>query len=484
MKGWCALLGGLVMLAAAMPACADVTLVMIRHGEKPEAGLGQLSCQGLNRALALPDVLLARFGRPAALYAPNPGVVTTDFGRSYNYIRPLATIEPTAIRLGLPVDTRWGLNELAPLEQELLGWRPRRPGAVRRLGAQPARAVGPQRDDAPRRRREDGARLAARRLRQHLRAARSAGRRAVLSRRAPGPRRTKQVVPGRSAGAPPLRRARLDAGRGRRRDPRRGAAPTARRLCRHAARSVVRRRRRRRADRRHRTARDAAVSRRRLPLRGWRRHRRGGARPEPAERRNGALHRRRQSLGPQFLRRQRVQANARSAARREAPALPARHPCQPLAPALRRRPGHHGRRLAARADASAERPRRVPARRRPCQRVARLFQGGKAAKRRQVRRGARRPGDPARDQRHLAQAIGRRPGGTPLRAAAAGAGPLCRARARRHPRTRRRRRPTWRRLPAPSDCRRSTATRRLRTSLPGACERRAPRRAPSAPCCR
>ena len=121
MKGWCALLGGLVVLAAAMPACADVTLVMIRHGEKPEAGLGQLSCQGFNRALALPDVLLARFGRPAALYAPNPGVATTDFGRSYNYIRPLATIEPTAIRLGLPVDTRWGLNDLDPLEQELLG---------------------------------------------------------------------------------------------------------------------------------------------------------------------------------------------------------------------------------------------------------------------------------------------------------------------------------------------------------------------------
>lgn len=121
MKGWCALLGGLVMLAAATPACADVTLVMIRHGEKPEAGLGQLNCQGFNRALALPDVLLARFGRPAALYAPNPGVATIDFGRSYNYIRPLATIEPTAIRLGLPVDTRWGLNDLDPLEQELLG---------------------------------------------------------------------------------------------------------------------------------------------------------------------------------------------------------------------------------------------------------------------------------------------------------------------------------------------------------------------------
>jgi hypothetical protein len=107
-------------LLAALPARADVTLVMIRHGEKPALGLGQLNCQGLNRALALPDVLLAKFGKPDALFAPDPGVAVRDFGQAYNYIRPLATIEPTAIRVGLPVDTRWGLESLAPLEDELL----------------------------------------------------------------------------------------------------------------------------------------------------------------------------------------------------------------------------------------------------------------------------------------------------------------------------------------------------------------------------
>lgn len=40
------------------------TVVLIRHGEKPVSGLGQLSCQGLNRALALPGVLMAKLGRP------------------------------------------------------------------------------------------------------------------------------------------------------------------------------------------------------------------------------------------------------------------------------------------------------------------------------------------------------------------------------------------------------------------------------------
>jgi hypothetical protein len=105
---------------AALAAHADRVVVLMRHAEKPPAGLGQLSCQGLNRALALPDVLAAKFGKPTAIFAPNPGVTKDDRGVAYNYIRPLATIEPTAIRFGMPVDVRWGLNDLAPLESALL----------------------------------------------------------------------------------------------------------------------------------------------------------------------------------------------------------------------------------------------------------------------------------------------------------------------------------------------------------------------------
>ncbi len=99
---------GCSLLLAGASARADVKLVMFRHAEKPEAGLGQLSCQGLNRALALPGALLAAYGKPAALYAPNPGVAKDDDGVSYNYLRPLATIEPTAIRAGMTLQTRGG----------------------------------------------------------------------------------------------------------------------------------------------------------------------------------------------------------------------------------------------------------------------------------------------------------------------------------------------------------------------------------------
>ena len=101
-------------------ARADETLVFLRHGEKPPLGLGQLDCQGLNRALALPSVLQAKFGTPAAIYAPDPGSTAKDKGVEYNYIRPLATIEPTAIRLGMPVNTSLGLRQIQQLEQDLL----------------------------------------------------------------------------------------------------------------------------------------------------------------------------------------------------------------------------------------------------------------------------------------------------------------------------------------------------------------------------
>jgi hypothetical protein len=93
------------------------TIVCLRHGEKPKAGLGQLTCRGLNRALALPDVLLAKYGTPQFVFAPNP-TQKVDQG-NYYYVRPLVTIEPTAIRCGLPIDTQFGFRDIQGLENEL-----------------------------------------------------------------------------------------------------------------------------------------------------------------------------------------------------------------------------------------------------------------------------------------------------------------------------------------------------------------------------
>ena len=103
--------------AAYQPAVE--TLVCIRHGEKPPEGLGQLTCQGLNRALALPRVLLAKYAAPQFVFAPNPAQTLYEYTNAYCYVRPLATIEPTAIYCGLPVNTQFGFSQITELEAEL-----------------------------------------------------------------------------------------------------------------------------------------------------------------------------------------------------------------------------------------------------------------------------------------------------------------------------------------------------------------------------
>jgi hypothetical protein len=106
--------------AAAIPAHADETIVFLRHGEKPSGGLGQLTCQGLNRSIALPSVLIGKFGSPQYVYAPNPNVKMNDPAGSFYYVRPLATIEPTAIRAGVSVNTSAGYTDIAALQSLLI----------------------------------------------------------------------------------------------------------------------------------------------------------------------------------------------------------------------------------------------------------------------------------------------------------------------------------------------------------------------------
>jgi regulation of enolase protein 1 (concanavalin A-like superfamily) len=105
--------------ASQPPPTTTSTLVFFRHGEKPTGGYGQLTCQGLQRALALPSVLISRFGNAQYVFAPDPTVMVPDAAGSFYYVRPLATIEPTAIRLGLPVNVRYGYNDRPGIEAEL-----------------------------------------------------------------------------------------------------------------------------------------------------------------------------------------------------------------------------------------------------------------------------------------------------------------------------------------------------------------------------
>lgn len=106
----------------AQPVDGTQTLVFLRHAEKPGEGLGQLNCQGLNRALDLATVLSERFGKADYVFAANPSrhVEEGSKDQSYSYIRPLMTITPSAIRLGLPVNIDYGANDTDALAEELL----------------------------------------------------------------------------------------------------------------------------------------------------------------------------------------------------------------------------------------------------------------------------------------------------------------------------------------------------------------------------
>jgi hypothetical protein len=116
------LLVNLPTAAPQSPQAGGETIVLLRHGEKPAGGLGQLSCKGLNRSLTLPSLLIGRYGKPDYIYASNPSVEMNDghILPTYSYVRPLATIEPTAIRLGMPVNTQIGYDQIGKLQRELL----------------------------------------------------------------------------------------------------------------------------------------------------------------------------------------------------------------------------------------------------------------------------------------------------------------------------------------------------------------------------
>jgi hypothetical protein len=115
------LLNAICLLIFISCAHAQETIVAIRHAEKPPTSLGQLTCRGLNRALALPKVLIPRYGKPDRIYAPDPGTRIGQLGNlSYSYVRPLMTIEPIAIQLEMPVNALIGFKNVGQLRKELV----------------------------------------------------------------------------------------------------------------------------------------------------------------------------------------------------------------------------------------------------------------------------------------------------------------------------------------------------------------------------
>jgi hypothetical protein len=119
---WANIAALVIALTGARCARADgatETIVIMRHGEKPAGGYGQLTCQGLNRAMALPRVLGKLFGKPDAIFAPDPARAVDDPAGRFDYVRPLATIEPTAVAFGKPIVADLGFDDVSGLATRL-----------------------------------------------------------------------------------------------------------------------------------------------------------------------------------------------------------------------------------------------------------------------------------------------------------------------------------------------------------------------------
>ena len=105
----------LLLALSTASSYAQSTFVFLRHGEKQINFSGQLSCQGLNRALRLPSLLVSRYGEPDALFASAP--IEEKKGSS---VRAVATLMPTAIQTSQDIGLQFHAKDTHALVTKLL----------------------------------------------------------------------------------------------------------------------------------------------------------------------------------------------------------------------------------------------------------------------------------------------------------------------------------------------------------------------------
>ena len=105
----------LLLLVVTANCHAERTFVFFRHAEKQMNFSGQLSCQGLNRALRLPGVLVPRYGKPDVLYASAP--IEEKEGSS---VRAVATMMPLAIQVSESIGLQFHARDTHALVSRLL----------------------------------------------------------------------------------------------------------------------------------------------------------------------------------------------------------------------------------------------------------------------------------------------------------------------------------------------------------------------------
>ena len=103
-----------ILFAQSNPERSSLRVIIVRHAEKPDKG-DNLSCEGLNRALALPDVLYSKFKLPDYIFVPS-----LNTGKTTGTARMYQTIVPFAVKYNLNIDTKFDVGKEKALCQSIL----------------------------------------------------------------------------------------------------------------------------------------------------------------------------------------------------------------------------------------------------------------------------------------------------------------------------------------------------------------------------
>ena len=103
-----------ILFAQSTPEKVPLRIIILRHAEKPDKG-DNLSCEGMNRALALPDVLYSKFKLPDYIFVPS-----INTGKTTGTARMYQTVVPFAVKYNLKIDTKFDVGKEKALCQSIL----------------------------------------------------------------------------------------------------------------------------------------------------------------------------------------------------------------------------------------------------------------------------------------------------------------------------------------------------------------------------
>ncbi|WP_316805408.1 histidine phosphatase family protein [Pedobacter nototheniae] len=98
---------------ASLRAQDNLKIILIRHAEKPAQG-DNLNCQGLNRSMQLPAVIVKKFGLPNYVYVPNLNA-TKGTKRS----RAFQTVLPLSIKYNLSINSSFDVEDSKGLVNDI-----------------------------------------------------------------------------------------------------------------------------------------------------------------------------------------------------------------------------------------------------------------------------------------------------------------------------------------------------------------------------